>query len=418
MGRPTEAAHGAANRDGKQAWLTGRRRLGAALAMSLVVVTACGGGTASQSTVSPSTAATAGSSSAAASASGTVTNPAATTNPAAAALGLKGSWDEIVAAAKQEKTLNLWVMDGTGYVAWAAAAQAALPELDIHVTSAGGEEAPIVAQEQQGGLYRWDINMVGNSMMATTLDPIGAVVPIRPFLDSLPAELKNDADWSGGFNVYANPDDLNWVINYQLLGGLEVNSKLTDIKTADDLLDPKYKGKIVIHDPGNPSAGSGSIATMLVLKGADYVQKLLHDQQPIIVDGAAALQAAMDDGTALIGIGGNSTLLAKAQANGLGKDIVEIDQLNLFMYPNIYAMSIFKNLPHPNATALFMSWAISQAGMKDWATMVLVNSSSRRFGTGGGGRVLTPAELAGFPAIGGTYTGTEIQKKVYAIYNH
>lgn len=417
MGRPTEAAHGAANRDGKQARLTGRRLLGAALAMSLIVVTACGGGTASPSTVSPSTAATAaastaGSSAPAASASGTVTNPAAM------ALGLKGSWDEIVAAAKQEKTLNLWVHNGTGYEAFAAAAQKALPELDIHVTAAGGgDQAPIVAAEQQGGVYNWDIVMAGNSGIATTLNPIGAIVPIRPFFDALPAGLTNDADWSDGFHVYANPDELNWVINYQLNGGLWVNSKLTDIKTADDLLNPKYTGKIVIHDPGNPSTGSGSLATMLVLKGEDYVRKILKDQKPIIVDSAAAVFAALEDGRALIGIGANSTLYKKMLADGLGKDIVEIDKLDLFMYPNIYAMSIFKNLPHPNATALFMSWAISQEGMKAWATLTLTNASTRRFGTGGGGRVLTPAELAGFPAIGGTYKGTEITKKVYAIFN-
>lgn len=416
MGRPMEALRAAAQSDAKPSRLAGRRMLRASLAMSLLVVTACGGGTASPTTGSPSAAATAvastGASSSAAAASG------GATNPSAAALGLKGSWDEIVAAAKQEKTLNLWVHNGVGYEAFAAAAQAALPELDIHVTAAGGgDQAPIVAQEQQGGLYNWDIFMGGNSGIATTLNPIGGVVPIRPFFDALPAELKNDADWSGGFHVYANPDELNWVINYQLLGGLWVNSKLTNIKTADDLLDPKYRGKIVIHDPANPSAGSGSIATMLALKGEDYVRKLLKDQKPIVVDGAAPCITALEDGTALVCIGGNSTEYAKMRADGLGKDIVEIDQLDLFMYPNIYAMSIFKNLPHPNATALFMSWAISQDGMKAWATKTIVNASSRRLGTGGGGRVLTPDELAKFPAIGGTYSGTVIQKKVYAIAN-
>lgn len=385
-----------------------------AMAFTMVAVTACSSGTASPSTGST----TAAPPSAAPSTASAAAPSAPGTNAAAMALGLKGSWDEIVAAAKQEKTLNLWVHNGAGYEAFAAAAQAALPGLDIHVTAAGGgDQAPIVAQEQLGGVYNWDIFMGGNSGIATTLNPIGAVLPIRPFFDALPAELTNDANWTGGFHVYANPDELNWVINYQLLGGLWVNSKFTNIKTADDLLDPKYKGKIVIHDPGNPSAGSGSIATMYALKGEAYVRKLLKDQKPIIVDSAKPVHAALADGTAWIGIGGNSTLHAKFVADGLAKDIVEIDQLDLFMYPNIYAMSIFKNLPHPNATAYFMSWAISPAGMEAWATLTLVNASSRRIGTHGGGRVLTPEELAAFPAIGGTYAGTVIQKKVYAIAN-
>ena len=87
------------------------------------------------------------------------------------------------------------------------------------------------------------------------------------------------------------------------------------------------------------------------------------------------------------------------------------------MYPNIYAMSVFKNLPHPNATAVFMNWALSQEGMEAWAFNTVVNASTRRVGTTRFDTALTPEELKSFPAIGGTYAGREIFEKVFKIAN-
>lgn len=380
-----------------------------ALAASIVMLAACGpaAATVAPSTPGASTAASAPPASTAASA------------PVASETGLKGTWDEIQAAAKTEKTVNLWVHGGTGYEAFAEAAKAALPDLDIQVTSAGaGSQAPKIALEQQGGVFNWDIVMAGNSGVAATLNPIGATIAIKPFFDALPADLKTDANWSGGFNVFANPDELNWVIQYQLNGGLWLNKdEAGDIDDADDLLDPKYMGKIVVHDPTTVSAGSGSLSTMIALKGEEYVRKILKDQKAIIVAGAPEMHEALADGRGWIGIGGNSTQHAKMQADGLAKNIIELKKFELFMYPNIYAMSVFKNLPHPNATAVFMNWALSQEGMEAWATKTLVNASTRRVGTTRFDTALTPEQLKSFPAIGGTYKGAEFQKKVFDIAN-
>jgi len=388
---------------------TGRLTRTIALATGIVMLAACGpaAATVAPSTPAASTAASAPPASTAASA------------PVASETGLKGTWDEIQAAAKTEKTVNLWVHAGAGYEAFGEAAKAALPDLDIQVTAAGaGSQAPKVALEQQGGVYNQDVVMAGNSGVAAILNPIGATIPIRPFFDALPADVKTDADWSGGFHVYANPDELNWVIQYQLNGGLWLNKdEAGDIDDADDLLDPKYKGKIVINDPTTVSAGSGSLATMIVLKGEEYVRKLLKDQKAIIVDGNTAVHEALADGRAWIGIGGNTTEHAKMQADGLAENIIELQQFELFMYPNIYAMSVFKNLPHPNATAVFMNWALSQEGMEAWASKTLVSAVSRRFGTTRFDTALTPEELKSFPSIGGTYAGREIQAKVFAIAN-
>ncbi len=259
--------------------------------------------------------------------------------------------------------------------------------------------------------------MAGNSGVAAVLNPIGATVPIRPFFDALPADLKTDADWLGGFHVYANPDELNWVIQYQLNGGIWYNKTHGDIDDAEDLLDPKYKGKIVINDPTTVSAGSGSLAEMLVTKGEEYVRKLLKDQQAIIVDGAPGVHEALADGRAWIGLGGNSTQHAKFLADGLAENIIELERLDLFMYPNIYGMSVFKNLPHPNATAVFMNWALSKEGMEAWASNTVINAATRRSGTTRFDTNLTPEQLKSFSSIGGTYAGAAIQKKVFAIAN-
>jgi len=373
-----------------------------ALAASLLIVAACGGGGASPAASGPP-----------------ASQPAASSGgsaPPASETGLKGTWDEIVAAAAEEGALNLWVHSGAGYEDFAAAAQEALPELKIEFVSAGaGSQAPLIAQEQQGGVYTWDIVMAGNSGVAATLNPMGATIPIRPFFDALPAELKADDDWVGGFHVYANDDELNWVIQYQLNGGLWINRDLApDVADADDLLDPALKGKIVIHDPTTVSTGSGSLANVLAVKGEEYLRTILQTQEPIITEGPEGVHEALADGRAAVGIGGNSSEHQALQADGLGLNVEEVKD-PVFMYPNVYGMSVFKELPHPNATAVFMNWALSQEGMQAWSELSRVDASSRRIGTTGGGTVLSPDELEQFLFIGGTYSGQDLQSKVFEI---
>ena len=386
-----------------------------AIAASLLIVAACSGTPAASSAPPAASSAPPAASSAPPAAS----EPAASMDasaPPASETGLKGTWDEIVAAAAEEGTINLWVHSGAGYEDFVAVAQKALPELDIQFVSAGaGSQAPLVAQEQQGGVYTWDIVMAGNSGVAATLNPMGATIPIRPFFDALPEELKKDSDWVGGFHVYANDDELNWIINNQINGGLWINRDLApDLNDAADLLDPALKGKIVINDPTTVSAGSGSLANALLVKGEDYVRTILQTQEPIIVDGAKAVHEALADGRAAVGIGGNSSEHEALQKDGIGLNVEEVKD-PVFMYVNIYAMSVFKNLPHPNATAVFMNWALSQEGMQAWAELSVVNASSRRIGTTGGGAVLSPEELKQFKFIGGTYSGQPIVRKVFEI---
>jgi iron(III) transport system substrate-binding protein len=372
-----------------------------AIAASLIIVAACSG-TPAASSEAPAASAPAASSDASA--------------PPASETGLKGTWDEIVAAAAEEGTLNLWVHSGAGYEDFVAAAQEALPELDIQFVSAGaGSQAPLIAQEQQGGVYTWDIVMAGNSGVAATLNPAGATIPIRPFFDALPEELKNDEDWVGGFHVYANDDELNWVIQYQINGGLWINRDLApDLDDADDLLDPALKGLIVIHDPTTVSTGSGSLANVLAVKGEDYLRTILQTQEPIITEGPEGVHEALADGRAAVGIGGNSSEHLALQEDGLGLNVEEVKDPT-FMYPNVYGMSVFKNLPHPNATAVFMNWALSLEGMQAWSELSRVDASSRRVGTTGGGIVLAPDELEQFLFIGGTYSGQDLQSKVFEI---
>ncbi len=381
-----------------------------ALAVAAAVVAACSGGGGSSPAASEpaaSTPASAGASAAPPSETGLAGSFA------------DGTWDAVLAAAKEEGTLNLWVHSGAGYEEFGAIAKEALAPLgiDVQVTSAGaGSQAPLIAQEQQGGVFTWDVNMAGNSGVAATLNPIGATIPIRPFYEALNPELLQDDLWVGGFHVYANDDELNWVTQYQLNGGLWINRDLApDVDDADDLLDPQWKGKIVIHDPTTVSTGSGSIAAMLASKGEDYVRTLLQDQEPFYTEGPEGMHEAVADGRAAIGIGGNSSEHQALQADGIGLNVEEVQELDLFMYVNIYAMSVFKNLPHPNATAVFMDWALSEEGMQAWAEKSRVDGSSRRIGTTGGGRVITADELSQFKFIGGTYAGQDLQSTVFEL---
>jgi iron(III) transport system substrate-binding protein len=111
-------------------------------------------------------------------------------------------------------------------------------------------------------------------------------------------------------DVQMRDKDWNWVaVNYRVLG-FAYNTDLVDEedapKTWDDLLDPKWKGKIQMANPA--ASGTSTLAVLSQLerlgdkKGWDYLDKLV-DQMSAIPDKGSAPAAAVAKGEAEIGVG-------------------------------------------------------------------------------------------------------------------
>ena len=131
-----------------------------------------------------------------------------------------------------------------------------------------------------------------------------------------------------------------------------------------DLLDPRWKGRIVIGDVGGGEAGSDR-STLWAVLGEEWWDTLFRQQEPLIVPYGSAREHAdiLARGDADFGMfSSGDNALEEAEEQGLPvtfmpKTLAEGAPLEL-----IQRACVMKNAPHPNAAKLFMNWIFTYEG--------------------------------------------------------
>ncbi|HEX8967337.1 MAG TPA: extracellular solute-binding protein [Chloroflexota bacterium] len=285
-----------------------------------------------------------------------------------------------MAAAKQEGKLVLSTHAGAGYEKYVEQVKQALPELTIEATTIKASDfVPRVVVEQQNGQYLWDVHMGPVSNVYTVLTPASALEPIKPFLDALPPDNRDDAKWAGGFELFTDPNNpVTLITEFSDVGGVFINKDLVPegITNLDDLLDPKWKGKVAVYDPTVSNGGSMSLAGLLAIKGDDFLRRLIVDNDARYVSTSSQLTQWVAEGRYAIGFGVDATQLADLQKQGVGASVVRDKSFGDYSLAS--GVSVLKNAPHPNAVKVYLNWALSRDGQIAWAQNASVDSSSRR----------------------------------------
>lgn len=140
-------------------------------------------------------------------------------------------------------------------------------------------------------------------------------------------------------------------------------------KTWDDLLDPKYKGKIAIEDRTTafirftdvPEYQGSRPGLWSEDKVVDYLGKL-KQQSPRFMNSNTTMAASLAAGEIGIIAGVHMQSFRRLQDRGAPVEWARIDT-------NIVDSSthfIPKDAPHPNAARLFIWWSLSKDGQKAW----------------------------------------------------
>jgi ABC-type Fe3+ transport system substrate-binding protein len=330
-----------------------------------------------------------------------------------------GDWNAVLAAAKQEGKLVLSTHAGTGYEKYVEAVKQALPGLTIEATTIKASDYTArVVVEQQAGQYLWDVHMGPVSNVYTVLTPAGDLEPIKPFLDALPADVKDDTKWAGGFGLFTDPNNpVTLITEFSDVGGIYINKEQVPegLASIDALLDPKWKGQVAIYDPTVSNAGSMSLAGIVGVKGDDFLKKLIVDNEAKYVETSRQLTDWVAQGRYPIGIGVDPTQLTDLQKQGVGVK-VERDR-TIGDYSLASGLSVLKNAPHPNATKVYLNWALSKEGQTAWAQNASVDSSTRRLDV----PVFHPdsapdyQHMEKYPVIQGTASGQNTLDRTLAI---
>jgi ABC-type Fe3+ transport system substrate-binding protein len=142
--------------------------------------------------------------------------------------------------------------------------------------------------------------------------------------------------------------------------------KPSEVSTWQNLLDPKWQGKIIAKDPSIPGAGAVLTVYFYMNFGPDFVRKLYKDQKPLISRDPRQMVQWLAQGTAPILVGPDFVTLASFQK--LGYPVTAIFPQGPEMLTGGWGLvSLVNRAPHPNAAKLFVNWLASKAGQDSFA---------------------------------------------------
>ncbi|MBR2814554.1 MAG: extracellular solute-binding protein [Reyranella sp.] len=261
---------------------------------------------------------------------------------------------ELVEAAKKEGKVTYYTaMDLSVAEPMARAFEAKFPGIKVAVERTGAERLfNRIGQEVGSNIKRVD---VVNSSDAAHFIVWKRQGWLEPFLtldmaENLPAS-QRDADAA-------------FVNQRTHLSTIAYNSSLVKPEDApkgfNDLLDPKYVGKLVKGHPGY--SGTIMTATQQLAKalGWEYFEKL-SKQKVLQVQSATEPPKRIEAGERAIAVDGSDYLFWMARERGAPIEVVHaVEGTPQISNP----MAIFKAAPNPNAARLLVAWIMSAEGQQ------------------------------------------------------
>ncbi len=283
------------------------------------------------------------------------------------------SWEQILAAAKKEGTVVISGPAGADVRDALALEFQKKYGISVEVLSVSGRElAPRVAAERKAGQFRWDVFIHGTSTALEAMIPLGAFDPLEPAL-ILP-DIKDPKTWRGGAIEFLDSGKTVMVMTPFHRGILYYNTKLVnakEFKSYNDLLDPKWKGKIVVDDPRKPS-GPGQATFMFFYLhpelGPDFIRALGKQQLTMLRDYAQEVDA-VGQGRYPVLVGAADNVVIERAKLGVPVGIVDVRQLKegSDLSPANGNLALFNRAPHPNASKVYINWLLSKEGQTIFA---------------------------------------------------
>ncbi len=272
-------------------------------------------------------------------------------------------WEQAVEASKKEGKIVV-VSSGTVTGARAELSRTFKEKYGITVEWVSGPAAQVdqkMLAEQAAGLFLSDIYFGGSSSALIMLNG-KALEPISPLL-TLP-EVTNPGVWFGGKLPYFDPEETAFPCLAGAASPVFVNTDLVkteEIKSYRDLLNPKWKGKIVMQDP--TKGGSGQMmATVLGAKimGWDYLREIAK-QAPAVTNDARQQTEWVARGKYPIGWGATWAVIGDFTQAGVPLKALYMAE-GTYITASGGVVHLLKKAPHPNAAKVFINWVLTKEG--------------------------------------------------------
>jgi iron(III) transport system substrate-binding protein len=280
----------------------------------------------------------------------------------------RADWEKTVEAAKKEGDLVLY--GSADYEKLFAEFNKKYPEIKIiGVFGRGADVAKRFMAERRAEKYLADLYVNGQTTGYNVFYKAKALDPIPPLL-VLP-EVTDTSKWWQGKHHYVDPEGqylLN--INGETRIVVGYNTKLVnpaEIKSYWDLLNPKWKGKIVAYDP--TLGGAGDAMRFFYHQkslGPEFIKRILTETDIVI----SSDTRQMGDWLA----GGKFALSIFGPISRMDLDIMQIQGLPVSWFAPEHlkegayitagsgGVALINKAPHLNAAKVGLNWLLSREG--------------------------------------------------------
>lgn len=245
------------------------------------------------------------------------------------------------------------------------------------VPARGGAIIRKIVDESKAGIRYFDVHVGGTESIVKGLLPEGVLEPVEPYL-ILP-EVKDPKNWWGGHIWIDNAKRFIYAFSAYQSASIWYNPSLVkpeEMRSLDDLLDPKWKGKIGISDPRTPGSGSSMWSYILQVKGEEYLKRLAG-QKLFLTRDLRLLAENLAKGRVGIAIGiGYSESLPFIRA-GLPVHPLPTPREGYYATGGYGHLTIIKNAPHPDATKVFVNWFLGKEAQEIFSKAM--GAPTRRF---------------------------------------
>jgi iron(III) transport system substrate-binding protein len=291
------------------------------------------------------------------------------------------AWDKTVQAGRKEGQVTIYSTFGASIRA--ESFQKQYPEIqyvNFNYPVGGRIVTQKVMAERRAEKYLVDVVISGASTNYQAFYEAKILEPIKPAL-MLP-EVTDQSKWWQGQHWYVDPEGRYVFVffgNVARLGSYNTKLvKVEEFKSYWDLLNPKWRGKIVARDIRRPGSGGDAIRFFYNHPdlGPNFLRRLFSEAEITLSAENAQGINWMALGKYPLGLFFGDVDIAKAQG-------LPVDELDPHPFKEgaplgvgSGTIAIMNRSPHPNAAKVFINWYLSREGQ------VSLQSDAARGGTG------------------------------------
>lgn len=289
----------------------------------------------------------------------------------------QAQWERTISAARKEGRFNIFTTTEATKIVIEVFKKDYFSKYGIDseiISGGGGELAAKLIAEQRAGIFTTDLYLGGGNTQVARLKPAGIYSPLSEAL-ILP-EVKNPDAWLDNSLPFIDKDAIIFSLARYPSQIILINSDMAkpeELQSYQDLLQPKWKGKIMMRDPTKTGGSLKWFSAMVEesfgpILGMAYMRELAKQELVIMANERLAAEWLVRGKYPIALNIGMDIILEGFKKEGIR---VPVDQHTPreggYSTTGGNNLTLLTKAPHPNATRVFLNWLLSREGQIEWS---------------------------------------------------